>query len=184
MHQRRASIKAVMVTTTSTSAIQIACRSCHHFQRRCVCPTVVEFVGVKLQRRFLWGGGQDNNKIAWIAWEKVCLLKHKGGLGIKDIQTFNLALLGKWMWNLMQHQGSLWVAVLEAPYGDWRGLLEEGRANLQSIWWRDLKRGIQHSHHGISLQQQLKWKVEVGDKVKILSTAVRSNLYGGIQCPG
>ena len=50
MHQRRASIKAVMVTTTSTSAIQIACRSCRHFQRRCVCPTVVEFVGVNVDR--------------------------------------------------------------------------------------------------------------------------------------
>ena len=70
------------------------------------------------------------------------------------------------MWNLMQHQGTLWVAVLEAKYGGWRGLNEEGSANLQSIWWRDLKRAIQHSHHGKSLQQQLKWKVEAGDKVK------------------
>ena len=94
----------------------------------------------KLQRRFLRGGGHDNKKIAWISWEKVCLPKHKGGLGIKDIQTFNLALLGKWMWNLMQHQGTLWVAVLEAKYGGWRGLNEEGSANLQSIWWRYLKR--------------------------------------------
>ena len=37
---------------------------------------------------------------------------------------------------------------------------------MQSIWWRDLKRAIQHSPYGISLQQQLKWKVEAGDKVK------------------
>ena len=51
----------------------------------------------------------------------MCLPKHKGGLGIKDILTFNLALLGKWMWNLMQHQGSLWVAVLEAKYGGFGG---------------------------------------------------------------
>ena len=121
---------------------------------------------IKLQRKFLWGGGLESKKIAWISWEKVCLPKHKGGLGIKEIETFNLALLGKWMWNLMQHQGSLWVAILEAKYGGWRGLTEEGSVNMQSIWWRDLKRAIQHSPYGISLQQQLKWKVEAGDKVK------------------
>ena len=71
---------------------------------------------IKIQRRFLWGGGHDSKKIAWISWEIVCLPKDKGGLGIKDINTFNLALLGKWMWNRMQHQGALWVAVLEAKY--------------------------------------------------------------------
>ena len=51
---------------------------------------------VSLQCRFLWGGGADQNKIAWIKWETVCLPKEKGDLGIKDINTFNLALLGKW----------------------------------------------------------------------------------------
>ena len=28
---------------------------------------------IKLQRSFLWGGGQDSKKIAWIAWEKTPL---------------------------------------------------------------------------------------------------------------
>ena len=51
---------------------------------------------VSLQRKFLWGDGYEQNKIAWIKWETVCLSKEKGGLGLKDINTFNLALLGKW----------------------------------------------------------------------------------------
>ena len=46
---------------------------------------------VKIQRRFLWGGGHDQNKIAWISWEKVCLPKERGGLGIKDVNAFNIA---------------------------------------------------------------------------------------------
>ena len=49
---------------------------------------------VRLQRRFLWGGGADQNKIVWIKWETVCRSKEEGGLGIKDIRNFNLALLG------------------------------------------------------------------------------------------
>ncbi|KHN44564.1 hypothetical protein glysoja_042713, partial [Glycine soja] len=79
---------------------------------------------------------------------------------------FNLTLLGKWMWHLLQHQGKLWARVLEAKYGGWRGLDEEGRSNLELIWWKDLKRAIHHSHHGKVLQNGLKWKVEVGDKIK------------------
>ncbi|KAH1257802.1 putative ribonuclease H protein [Glycine max] len=98
--------------------------------------------------------------------QAMCLPKDKGGLGIKDINTFNLTLLGKWMWHLLQHQGKLWARVLEAKYGGWRGLDEEGRSNLELIWWKDLKRAIHHSHHGKVLQNGLKWKVEVGDKIK------------------
>ena len=49
---------------------------------------------VTIQRRF-WGGGLEKRKIAWVKWKTVCLPKDKGGLGIKDIKTFNTALLGK-----------------------------------------------------------------------------------------
>ena len=41
------------------------------------------------------GGGLDQKKIAWVKWDTICLPKDKGGLGIKDIRTFNRALLGK-----------------------------------------------------------------------------------------
>ncbi|KAL5167040.1 putative ribonuclease H protein [Glycine soja] len=62
--------------------------------------------------------------------------------------------------------GALWVAVLEAKYGGWRGLTEEGSSSLQSIWWRDLKKVIHQSHHGKTLHQQINWKVHAGDKVR------------------
>ncbi|XP_028246703.1 uncharacterized protein LOC114424032 [Glycine soja] len=50
----------------------------------------------RLQRRFLWGGDHEQSKIAWVKWETVCLPKEAGGLGVKDINSFNLSLLGKW----------------------------------------------------------------------------------------
>ena len=53
-----------------------------------------------IQRRFLWGEGMEQRKIVWVNWETVCLPKEKGGLGIKDLWTFNTALLGKWRWEL------------------------------------------------------------------------------------
>ena len=69
-------------------------------------------------------------------------------MGIKDITTFNLALLGKWRWNLFQNESQLWVKVLEAKYGGWRGLEEAPSDKFQSLWWRDLKMMLQTTQQG------------------------------------
>jgi len=110
-----------------------------------------------IQRRFLWGGGLEQNKIAWIKWETVCLPKEKGGLGIKDINSFNLALPGKWKWNLFQNHSDLWARVLESKYGGWRNLAEASRDSNDSIWWRDLKLAIHHPQQEMVLHNGVVW---------------------------
>lgn len=94
------------------------------------------------------------------------LSKENGGLGIKDITNFNLALLGKWRWDLMQHKGELWARVVESKYGGWQGMLEVDRAGSESVWWRDLKRALIHSQQGQLIHSGLRWKVGSGDKTK------------------
>lgn len=53
---------------------------------------------IKIQSIFLWGGTYDLKHIHWINWKTICLSKDKGGLGIKNIPSFNKSLLlkGKW----------------------------------------------------------------------------------------
>ena len=46
-------------------------------------------------RNFWWGQRDKERKMAWIAWEKMCTPKNEGGMGFKDLKTFNLALLAK-----------------------------------------------------------------------------------------
>ena len=70
-------------------------------------PKKVEDKLVRLQRNFLWGGASEQNKIAWIKWEMMCLPKEEEGLGVKDIRSFNTSLLGKWKWKLFQNQGEM-----------------------------------------------------------------------------
>ncbi|XP_028184939.1 uncharacterized protein LOC114371809 [Glycine soja] len=101
-------------------------------------PTKVVNKLVSIQRRFLWGGGMEQRKIAWVKWETVCLPKDKRGLGIKDLKTFNTTLLGKWRWDLFQQHGELWAKIMDSKYGGWRSLDEGIRGSNESPWWKDL----------------------------------------------
>ena len=79
---------------------------------------------VWIHRRFLWGGGMEHKKIAWVKWESVCLPKEKRGIGIRDLRKFNYALLKKWKWNLFHNQGELWAKILISKYGEPRRIVD------------------------------------------------------------
>ncbi|KAL0696593.1 hypothetical protein Bca4012_063773 [Brassica carinata] len=59
---------------------------------------------------FLWKGDIESKNSARVAWEKCVLTKEQGGLGIKDLQTWNIACCIKLIWLLFFKAGSVWVA--------------------------------------------------------------------------
>ena len=63
--------------------------------------------------------------------------KEVGGLGIRRIREFNLALLGKWCWRLLKDTEVLWYRLLAARYGLVRGRLDVGGRD-SSVWCRTI----------------------------------------------
>ncbi|KAH1246661.1 putative ribonuclease H protein [Glycine max] len=118
-----------------------------------------------LQRNFLWGGSQDLKKIAWVKWEGICLPKELGGLGIKDITSFNAALLGRWLWALSSNQNQLWVRILTSKYGGWADLNNGRDRPSHSQWWRDLQKLIKQPEFS-PIHHHLVWKVGDGSIIK------------------
>ena len=66
--------------------------------------------------QFCWGSSEGNRKIAWIKWSKVCLPNVLGGLGFRDLQLFNQALVAKQAWKIIRDPVSLASRILKGKY--------------------------------------------------------------------
>lgn len=68
----------------------------------------------KARRKFLWHGHktQGDRYLSLAAWELVTKPKRMGGLGIKDMQMFNQALMAKIMWKWIQPNKPEWMEII------------------------------------------------------------------------
>jgi hypothetical protein len=48
-----------------------------------------------MMAQFWWGKKDKKSGMAWLSWKKMGLLKDSGGLGYRDLECFNMALLAK-----------------------------------------------------------------------------------------
>ena len=71
----------------------------------------------------------------------MCSPKYAGGLGFRDIELFNLALLARQVWRLLQNPDSLSARILKAVYFPTSDLIEAPCGNHPSKIWRALVEG-------------------------------------------
>ena len=74
-----------------------------------------------IQKNFLWGSAVGCFKYPLVAWDKACLPVEMGGLGIRNVASFNQALLGKWLWRYGHEVTHLWRRVISSKYGKGQG---------------------------------------------------------------
>ncbi|KAK0571729.1 hypothetical protein LWI29_020657 [Acer saccharum] len=89
-------------------------------------------------RSFLWKGVEGDSKGAKISWFDICLPKKEGGLGIKDLSSWNKALMIRHLWILIYGTNNLWSFWIKAYHLKGSNLWE-AKAPYTCSWnWRKL----------------------------------------------
>jgi len=94
-----------------------------------------------LLRSFWWGRKEGKRRTCWAAWEDMTKPKYMGGLGFRDIELFNLALLARQAWRILQEPSSLSARVLKAVYFPDGDFLEAQIGTSPSRIWRAIVDG-------------------------------------------
>jgi len=114
-----------------------------------------------IQRKFLWEWGRQNKSISWVSWDNVCKPLQERGLGVNELRSFNLALLVKWKWRLMNGEGGKWKEVIVFKYGI-ASDISQVKLKYQSWWWRDLAKTCGDGNEEGWFQKAFEWKVGNG----------------------
>lgn len=103
--------------------------------------------------RFWWDSEPEKHKMSWISWENMAKPKRKGGLGFKDITSFNDALLAKLGWRILKNPTSLLARCLLGKYCQSETFLNCTAPSAASHGWRSVLIGRD------ILVKQLGWMV-------------------------
>ncbi|KAL5547765.1 hypothetical protein UlMin_002996 [Ulmus minor] len=113
--------------------------------------------------RFWWGSTPTNRKINWVSWEKMCLPKHKGGMGFRDLFLFNQSLVAKQAWRILKYPQSLMSRVLKGKYFPNGNFLSAPCKQTASFIWKSIVWGRELLNKGLI------WKIGNGLSVKAFS---------------
>ena len=93
-----------------------------------------------MMARFWWGNQTDASQIHWISWQKLYQAKKEGGMGFKDLHTFNMAMLTKQGWRIMiyQFQESLKLVIFLMDHL-WTHKLEKTHHLHGGSYWKEGK---------------------------------------------
>jgi len=74
-------------------------------------PIVVTNQLDSINREFFWKRSNAEKGLKLIAWDKVCMPKVKGGLGLRKTEAINKAFQCKLAWKILTDEDSIWVRV-------------------------------------------------------------------------
>jgi hypothetical protein len=98
--------------------------------------------------RFWWGHMQNDKRIHWRSWSKMGDSKRSGGLGFRELESFNKATLAKQAWRISNNPSSLITRVMQEKYFK-RGNMLEARLGHGPLIWRSLWSSIDLIKNGL-----------------------------------
>ena len=89
-------------------------------------------------RKFWWGYRGEHRKTHWVKWERLCEAKEVGGMGFKEIEKFNDALLAKQVWRMINNPESLCHRVFKARFFPECSILDAKESKSGSYAWKSI----------------------------------------------
>ncbi|CAL9014415.1 unnamed protein product [Prunus brigantina] len=111
--------------------------------------------------RFWWKSHTEKNGIHWVSWAKLSQLKKAGGLGFRDLQCFNMALLAKIGWRIVNNPSSLLACLLHDKYFVGATFLTATSQKSSSWGWKGILQGRR------LLESGLRWRIGDGTSVQV-----------------
>lgn len=111
--------------------------------------------------RFWWDSEPEKQKMSWISWNKMARPKKRGGLGFKDITSFNDALLAKLGWRILRNPSCLLARCLLGKYCKTEPFLKCTAPSSTSHGWRSVLIGRD------LLVKQLGWVIGTGEAINV-----------------
>ena len=109
-----------------------------------------------MMRNFWWGQRNEENKIAWVSWRRMCKSNFYGGMGFRNLQAFNLAMLAKQGWRILTNPNSLMARVYKAKYFPHVDVLNSKKGSNPSYAWRSIHNSLEVIRKGT------RWRVGNG----------------------
>ena len=97
---------------------------------------------------FWWSQRQQEAKLGWISWKRICNSKANGGLGFRNLKAFNLAMLAKQAWRILTNPSSLVAKVLKARYFPTGDVLNAKLGSSPSYSWRSIYSSLEIIRRG------------------------------------
>ena len=119
-------IKAVAqsIPTYTMGVFQLPVKICNELNSMCA--------------RFWWGQTDSERKIHWKSWDFLTQPKREGCMRFRDIRSFNLAMIAKQGWRLLQERDSLLYRCFKAKYFPRCNFLEANDKPNSSYVWKSL----------------------------------------------
>ena len=99
--------------------------------------------------------------MAWVGWKKMCKSKVQGGMGFRNLQAFNLAMLAKQAWRLLTNPSSLVARIYRAKYYPSCAVIGAKLGSSPSYAWRSIYNSLEVIRRGT------RWRVGNGKLIHI-----------------